>query len=114
MRGLIQTPDQIQQRRLARTRRSHDGDPLAGIGREVDVIDSAHGGRTTAVHPRNTREFDERAHSPLRITAGCIFQIRAVAIAVATVATTSITAPTPASTRQSSATRSEEHTSELQ
>src|SRR3569623_1256189 len=102
MRGLIQTSDQIQQSRLARARRPHDRDPLAGIGREVDVIDSPHRRGACAVDARNAEKFDECAHSPLRITASCMIQIHTLAIAVATIATTSMTTTTPASTRQSS------------
>ena len=37
----VETSDQVYQRRLARTRRSHDRDPLAGIHAEREIIERA-------------------------------------------------------------------------
>ena len=101
VRGLVETAQDIQQRRLARSRRTHDRDPLAGFRGEADAVERLHRrGPRSGGHPfirlRDVFQFDEchGFYSPRKITAGLMRQMRAAAASVAAAAIASVTPAT--------------------
>src|SRR5579862_6747571 len=64
----VEPAQNIDQRRLARARRTHDGDPFAGGHREAHFFERVHAAESL----RETLRLDEgrHLHSPRRISAG--------------------------------------------
>src|ERR1700728_561231 len=66
----VEPAENVDQRRLARTRRPHDRDPLAGLHVKGNAIQRAHAAKFLA----QIFDLDQRRHySPRRITAGFTF-----------------------------------------
>src|SRR5271156_1366824 len=86
--GRVKTAENIDERRLARTRRPHDGDPFAGLHVKRHAVERAHVAKLFL----QVFDLDQRRHySPRKITAGFIFPScrsgRAPAMATATINT---------------------------
>ena len=60
----VEAPEEMEERRLARPRRSHDGDELPLLDREVHAAQRGDLGRTDRVGPAEPGGFDQHLRRP--------------------------------------------------